>query len=275
MKKPIKLRTYVQVFFFILIAAISVNHGLVETGIGIPFLSTASLHALCPFGGVVTLYQTITTGTFVHKIHESALVLMAIVFLLAALFGPVFCGWVCPLGSIQEWFGRLGKKIFGKRYNRFIPASLDRKLRYARYLVLAWVVYVTATTAILFFSDYDPYFALFNFWTGEAAAGALFILGITLAGSLFVERPWCKYACPLGAVLGISNLFRVFKIKRETATCINCGACARACPMNIEVDQKRIVRDHQCISCLACTSEGACPIPETVDMKTGGGSHEN
>jgi polyferredoxin len=275
MKKTIKIRAYIQTFFFLLIAAIAVNHGLEESGQGIPFLSVASLHALCPFGGVVTLYQTITMGTFVQKIHESALVMLYAVIALSVLFGPVFCGWVCPLGTIQEWVGKLGKRMFKKRYNRFMPIFIDSKLRYIRYLVLALVVYVTAKSGVLLFVNVDPYYALFNFWTGEVALPALVILALTIVGALFVERPWCKYACPFGAFLGIFNLFRIFKIKREASTCIDCGACGRACPMNIRVDEKKTVRDHQCISCMICTSEGVCPIPETVEFKTGGGRSEN
>jgi polyferredoxin len=86
---------------------------------------------------------------------------------------------------------------------------------------------------------------------------------------LFVERPWCKYACPYGAVLGITNLFRIFKIQRQPSTCINCGLCTKQCPMNIDVANKTIIKDHQCISCLECTSEAVCPVPETVTLKAG------
>ena len=135
--RSIWIRKVVQVFFFGLIALISVNHTLAESGKGIPLLSSASLHALCPFGGVVTIYQYATAGTFVQKIHESAFILMIIGFLLAILFGPVFCGWVCPLGTIQEWVSRFGRKHFKRRFNHFIPARLDSILRYTRYLVLA------------------------------------------------------------------------------------------------------------------------------------------
>ena len=264
------IRKIVQWFFFLLIALISINHTLVENGGGIPFLTSASLHALCPFGGVVTIYQYATTGTFVQKIHESAFVLMIIGFALAFLFGPVFCGWVCPLGTVQEWVGKLGKKLFKRRYNHFIPARLDNILRYLRYLILAWVIYVTATTGTLIFASYDPYFALFNFWTTEVAAGSLIILGITLMLALFVERPWCKYACPYGAVLGLTNLFRVFKIRRAESTCKADGACSIMCPMNIPVDTVKTVRNHQCISCLECTSEAVCPVAKTVVFTTGG-----
>lgn len=268
--KSIWIRRVVQVFFFGLIALIAVNHTLVENGIGIPFLSTASLHALCPFGGVVTIYQYATAGTFVQKIHESSFVLMMIGFLLAILFGPVFCGWVCPLGTVQEWVSGIGRKLFRRRFNHFVPAKLDNILRYLRYLVLAWVLYMTAATGTLIFAEYDPYFALFNFWSDEVALSGLAILGISLGLSLFVERPWCKYACPYGAVLGLSNLFRVFSIRRSETTCKADGACSILCPMNIPVDSQTTVRDHQCISCLECTSEAICPVAKTVVFSSKG-----
>lgn len=269
LRHQIWVRRIVQIFFFALIALITVNHSLAESGRGIPLLSSASLHALCPFGGVVTIYQYATAGTFVQKIHESSFILMVIGFLLAVLFGPVFCGWVCPLGTVQEWVSGLGRRLFKKRrYNHFIPAKIDGILRYTRYLVLAWVIYMTAASGTLIFAEVDPYFALFNFWSSEVAVGGLVVLGITLAASLFVERPWCKYACPYGAVLGLSNLFRVFSIRRSTSTCKLDGACDITCPMNINVSAKTVVRDHQCISCLECTSEARCPVAATVEFST-------
>ena len=130
------LRTALQVFFFVLIALIAVNHVLEESGEAIPLLSNASLHAVCPFGAVVSLYQFATVGTFTQKIHQSSFILMALVFVLTLLFGAVFCGWVCPLGSVQEWVGKLGKRLFKKRYNHLIPRRIDKYLRYLRYIML-------------------------------------------------------------------------------------------------------------------------------------------
>ncbi len=267
-RKAANTRLIVQVFFFALIALIAVNHTLEEAGKAIPILSSASLHAICPFGGVVSVYQFIAAGTYVHKIHSAAFVLMWIVFALTVFLGPVFCGWICPLGSIQEWFGKLGKKIFKRRFNRMIPYKVDRILRYLRYVMLGWVLYMTAVTGTLVFSDIDPYFALFNFWRSEVAIGGVFILAVVLVLSLIVERPFCKYACPYGAVLGVFNLFRIFKIRRRPSTCIDCKACDRSCPMNIPVSTSGAVRDHQCISCLKCTSEQVCPVENTVELTT-------
>jgi len=263
-------RLGLQIFFFALIAIIAVGHTLEEAGGGLPLIAAASTHAICPFGGVVSIYQVATTGTYVKKIHESSFILMYIVFALALFMGPVFCGWVCPFGSFQEWTGRLGRKIFGKRYNNLIPYKVDRWLRYPSYGVLALVLYMTARTGLLMFANVDPYFALFNFWTGEVAITALIALGVVFLLSFLVERPFCKYACPYGAALGLFNLLRIFKIRRNPETCIDCKACDRSCPMNIPVSTSGVVRDHQCITCMKCTSEQSCPVNHTVELMAGG-----
>lgn len=261
-----QIRLAVQIIFFALILGTAINHTLSEAGIAIPILGSASIHSLCPFGGVVTIYTLLTTGRFVQKIHESAIVMLGVVGVTSILFGSAFCGWLCPLGSIQEWIGKLGRKLFKRKYNNVIPAKLDRVLRLFKYVVLVWIIYVTAVSAKLVFEDYDPYYALFNFWSGEVVWQALVVLGLTLGGALIIERPWCRYACPLGAMLGLTNKISIFRIKRNASTCINCSKCDRACPMKVEISNKGKVRGLECNSCLKCTSENACPIPNTVNM---------
>lgn len=264
------VRTAVQIFFFVLVFVVSLGNFMKESGSIIPFLPQASLHAICPFGGVVSIYSFITSGSLVQKIHDSSLILMVLGIILAIGFGPIFCGWVCPFGTFQEWLSKIGKKLLKSRYNHIIPGSIDKYLRFTRYIVLVLVVLNTALTAKLIFQDVDPYYALFNFFTGDVALAAYIILGITILSSLVIERPWCKYACPYGAFLGIFNIFRIFKIKRNTETCAHCRICDRSCPMNIEVSEGTTVNNHQCISCMKCTSEVSCPVKDTVELRTGG-----
>jgi polyferredoxin len=268
-RKP-KLRIIIQILFFLLITLIAVNHTLAESGRGIPFVAEASLHAVCPFGGVVSIYNLLTAGTFVKKVHESSMVLMYIVFAATLLLGPIFCGWICPFGTFQEWISRIGRKIFKKKHNFFIPYKYDKYLRFFRYIILFWVLFMTARSGQLFFAGIDPYYALFQFWTGEVAISGIIILIVVTVLSLFVERPFCKYFCPYGAVLGLFNLFRIIPLKRNTKTCINCSKCDKSCPMNIPVSTSETVRNHQCITCYQCTSEdGDCPVPATLEFCTG------
>ncbi|SKA79742.1 4Fe-4S binding domain-containing protein [Caloramator quimbayensis] len=269
--RNIKIRLFVQIFFFATILLTALNEYLSRKNITIPFISKASLHGLCPFGGVVSIYKFATDGSFVQKIHESSFVMLGIVIFLSILFGSVFCGWVCPLGSVQEWIGKIGKKIFGRRYNIFIPNKLDKKLRYLRYFTFIWIVYVIGKTGKLLFNDIDPYYALFNFWTGEVKIQAIVLLIVVLVSSLFIERPWCKYLCPLGGFLGLFNFISIFKIRRNKNICISCKVCDKGCPMNIVVSDKDSIKDHQCIRCLKCTSDVLCPVENTVNLSTKGG----
>ncbi len=271
------VRMMTQVFVFVLVFAISIGKWLSEKGITLPFLPDASLHAICPFGGVVTIYEFATAGSYIQKIHSSSFILMILGMITAILFGAIFCGYICPFGTFQEWIGKIGKKLFPKMYNHFIPQKIDKILRYLRYAVFAMVVYQTAVTAKLVFSSIDPYYALFNFFTDEVALSAYIALGVIFLLSLFIERPWCKYFCPYGALLGMFNLICIFKIRRNKNACINCKRCDKNCPMNIEVSNADTVYNHQCISCHRCTSDNACPVQNTVviSSKKEGGSHEN
>jgi len=271
------VRTITQISVFVIVFLISISKWLSEQGFKIPVLPDASLHAICPFGGVATIYEFAASGNFIQKIHSSAFILMILGVIVAILFGAIFCGYICPFGTFQEWIGKIGRKLFPKKYNHFVPKKLDHLLRYLRYGVLAMVLYNTAVTAKLVFQAVDPYYALFNFFTNEVAVTAYIALGVITVLSLFIERPWCKYFCPYGALLGLFNLISIFKIRRNKNTCIGCKQCDNTCPMNIEVSNTNTVKNHQCIICHQCTSEMVCPVQNTVTISTkaGGDSFEN
>src|SRR4030065_1553054 len=95
---------------------------------------------------------------------------------------------------------------------------LDRYLRLVKYGVLAWAVIGAAVYGFMVFRDYDPWAALINIAEFSFTPGIV-VLGIILVASFFVERPWCRYACPLGAASGLLGKFSPVYIKREPNAC--------------------------------------------------------
>lgn len=265
--KSQKIRYTVQILFLILVIIFAVNHQLAERGI--KFLpSNANLHSLCPMGGVETLYTMVTQDTLVKKVHNSAIVLMWGALLLALLLGAVFCGWLCPFGTVQEFFGWIGKKLFGKRYNHFLSDGARKYLQFLRYVVLAIILYQTAQTGKLFFETWDPYHTLFAIVSDEISLLAYGILAVVLLAAMVEDRAWCKFVCPMGAINGIFNKFSIFKIHRNKSQCIDCGACDHACPMNISVQDKDKVTSTLCTRCGKCVT--ACPAQmNTLEYQLG------
>jgi len=256
LKKTQKIRRLVQILFLFFVIYLSVGHYLEEEGImNLPGI--ASLHAICPFGGIVNLYTFISSGDYVQKLHQSDFIMLFALLGVLVFTGKSFCGWICPLGSVQEWTGMLGKKIFKKRYNK-VPVKIDKYLRYLKYLILIWVLVQTARTSELVFKDFDPYFNLFNIWTDEIALSGYIVVFLTLGLSLFIERPFCRYACPLGAINGFFNKFSILNIKRNKNTCINCKKCDQVCPAGIVVSKADTITNSECIRCLKCVD--SCPV---------------
>lgn len=239
---------------------------------------TASAEAFCPFGGLETLYKFITSGgTFVSHTHLSNLVMLIAVLVTALLLRSAFCGWICPLGFIQEMIS-----AFSRLLQKWIPgfkravaslkqrgarlAVLDRYLRWVKYLVLAWAVGGSAYFGYMVFRDVDPWAALLNLAEFSFTPGFVVLL-ITLAASFFVERPWCRYACPLGAASGLVGKLSPVAVKRNEETCISCKLCTKACPMGLQVHTADRVQSLDCNSCLECVA--SCPKKGALEVQMG------
>jgi polyferredoxin len=269
------LRRIVQIGFAAYITFLAVQHVVIgENG---PVV-TAAPEAFCPFGGLETLYKFLTAGgTFVSHTHLSNVVLLVAVLVVALLLRSAFCGWICPLGFLQDLVSNLSsvlqKRIPGlrrgidslkKRGARL--AVLDRYLRYIKYLVLAWTVGGSAYFGYMVFRDYDPWSTLLNIAEFTFTPG-VFVLVVTLVASFFIERPWCRYACPLGAASGILGKASPIYLKREADACTSCKICSKACPMGLEVHTATTIKSADCISCLECVD--ACPREGALEVKFG------
>ena len=216
----------------------------------------ANLHTICPFGGVANIYTYLADGGYVAKLHSAVFVMLLALVIGLILTGKSFCGWICPLGSVQQALGWIGQRLWPRAYNK-VPRWLERILHYLKWAVLAWVLVQTARTGRLIFQDWDPYYNLYRIWTDEIAISGYAVTGVTLVLALFIPRAFCRFACPLGAFNGIFNWFGFIGIKRDEKTCTDCGLCSRACPVNIDLCASTTIRSVECMRCLKCVD--ACP----------------
>lgn len=231
-----------------------------------------SVHALCPFGGLESLYSVLFGGSLLQKIYSGTLILFGITVIVAILFRRSFCGLLCPFGALQEFFGKIGTFLFKKR--PLIPEKIDKPLRFLKYLILGLTVYMAWYTGGLWMSPYDPYVA-YGHITNVAdsisedplAIIGFILLAVSLLGSIIYDRFFCKYLCPMGALYGIIGKLSFTKVVRNPNVCINCNACTKACPVNIKVATEEKITSAECINCNECVL--ACPKKGALEVKTG------
>lgn len=260
-----KFRWIVSIFFLIFAPFAAVMHQIKGGGPD----GSASVDALCPFGGLETLPTLFKDGTYMQRITPSSFILLIAVVILTFVLGRAFCGYICPLGTIQSLLTKLGKKLNIKQVK--VNKNVDKVLRFAKYVVLFIVLFTTYKAGELVIRAYDPWAAFMHLSSGaeifEEFLVGLIILIVIFISSLFIERAWCKYFCPLGAALALTSPLRIFKIKRNTSTCVNCKACTRNCPMGLDVHSEESVSSTECISCGDCIT--SCPVEKTLEMKKG------
>ncbi len=221
------------------------------------------IDAFCPFGGLESAWALIRYQGLLKRTAWSSVILLATSLGTALIFRRSFCGNICPLGFLQELFGLGGGKILHRRFN--LPGKLDRTLRYLKYPVMLIFLGLAWKTFNMTIRPYDPWVAYHHIGSGELLAeyfwGTIILL-LSLLGGIFLDRPFCRYLCPMGAFLALPSKIGMARIKRNGESCIDCGLCDRACPMALSVSRADEVLSAECIACGECVR--ACPVPETL-----------
>jgi polyferredoxin len=249
-EKAVLLRKISLVGFFVYTAWMAYMHQLRGGGpYGYP-----SMCALCPFGGLETLHLWLSEGAFLRRVAPSAIVLFASVSIMTFFLRRVFCGWICPLGAIGEFCSFVGRKCRLPRID--LPEHADRYLKFIKYGILIGIIWGTITTRTLIWRDFDPWIAwahVTDDWNDVVQrpwAWSVFLVSV-VGASLFIERFWCRYLCPLGATLGILGKISPLKVGGSGIGCTNCALCRKACPIQLH-PEKGNVSGAECLACGRC-----------------------
>ena len=249
---------------------------------GIRLATGAALHGIekyCPFGGLETAWSVLTRQQFSCATGELNVSLFVALVVLTLVARKAFCSWICPVGTVHEWLGRLAggrrRRVTGRRPKDTavgwlqVPRKLDGQLRWLRYGVLAAVLLGTGLTAELVFRPCDPFYVLFSAHGHDVEPWSYALLAAILAAGVAVAMAWCRYLCPLGAALWPFARFGLLRMRRHEHACTSCGACDRACPHGLQAATVHEVRSGECTLCLECRS--ACAVPGTLTVAPAGG----
>ncbi|MDG6225940.1 MAG: 4Fe-4S binding protein [Candidatus Thermoplasmatota archaeon] len=169
--------------------------------------------------------------------------------------GRAICGWLCPFGLIMDLLNKVS-------IHKFNPPEWMRAIKY--FYVIGAVV-LAALTGMIFYCRYLCFGALLGVipywltWHTVSATWLFFHLGVFAAyvafGYLTNGRAWCRYFCPLGAILSLLNPISLIRRKFDWKWCTKCGRCKTVCPMGLDPTKDDLKSKIDCIKCGRCVTE--------------------
>ena len=231
-----------------------------------------TVEGFLPISALVSLKRFLLTGRY-DEVHPAGLTILIAAILSSFLARKVFCSWVCPVGGISRALEWVGKKTLWRKQERetLVNRRADTLLSSLKYLLLAffaWAIlwkmdgeavtgflhtpynYAADAKMLLFFTDISP------------SAGVS--LAVLVVLSVVIKNSWCRYLCPYGALLGLVSWMSPQRVVRDEATCIDCKACTRGCPVEITVHRKASVWTPECTGCMSCVT--SCPVEDCLTV---------
>ncbi len=240
MKKKFKLqylRILCQIFFFI-------------------FYPGLFALLFAQMGNVVSI---LVTGKANKELILINILLGIILIGLSIVFGRFFCGWMCSFGAMNDLFYYISKKLF--KFNFVVSERIDNILKWLKYLILLFIIICFWILGINFANELNPWKSFAEIAKLPPAkpmftVGLIFLI-IIIIGSMVIERFFCRYLCPLGAIFTLFSKLKITNIYKERSVCGKCRACTATCSMGLALYKEDKVKEVDCISCLKCVD--ICP----------------
>ncbi|MFZ5764982.1 MAG: 4Fe-4S binding protein [Thermodesulfobacteriota bacterium] len=242
---------------------------------GLNCYSCPAATTYCPIGALQQLMLGIRFN-LENAQYFFGLYVLGCIGVVGSFLGRLVCGWACPFGFIQELLHKIPSRKF----------AIWRPLRYCKYLLLLFFVFVLPLALVNDFGQGEPWFCKYVCPAGTLEAGLpllwlqpdlratigllfygkLVILVFFVIWSVLASRPFCRVGCPLGAFYGLFSRVRLVKLALDSAKCTNCQACHHVCPMGVKFNESP--DDAECITCLACMDR-ACRF-DAISLTVGG-----
>ena len=195
------------------------RRGLVALGIfSVLYFGFWRKGCICSIGSIQNIAQGLADSSFGVPATVLAFGLVPLVF--ALLFGRVFCSAICPHGALQDLM--LIRPVT-------VPGWLEHGLRMIPYAYLGLAMIFAATGGGYIICEYDPFVTIFRL----SGSVLMVTCGIgLLALGLFVGRPYCRFLCPYGVLLGLASTVSKWRVRITPDTCTQCRLCEQSCPFN-------------------------------------------
>ena len=167
----------------------------------IPGKNPANPEAYCPMGGLQALTTFFVRGSLPCSMSMVQIVMGIVLAASVVLFSKLFCGYICPLGTVQDLLVKLRNVIGWQGIEIKNGSVADKVLRVIKYALLFWIFYMTATASELFCKNLDPYYAVATGFKGEITLWmSIVTVALVLICGFMINMFWCRYLCPLGAI---------------------------------------------------------------------------
>ncbi len=271
--KEKKLRPKIQLSIFIALFAIIILYRLYIKGIiGFKILSIADLN---PYGGWSALKDAVTDSGFEFDGLSKSIALTISIFIVSILGGRFLCGWICPLGTLQDFSYYIRNYIanskLSTKHNEHLASAhpFSRKVRFIPFslfilIVLLFLSIFGQGAKIAGLSPWRAFLnlpGLFSAWKDMKLAFIILILIVLV--SMHIPRFFCRYLCPLGAAQTLFASISLINIKTKKE-CTSCNYCLKDCPMDIKLAKDDASVSPDCIRCMNCIDN--CHISDDTSL---------
>ncbi len=248
------IRALIQSLIMLALIVIVIVYGYYTSGaLDFKILSISDMN---PYGGWSALRERIVDSSYDFEGISMSIALTIALLTMAIIGGRFFCGWLCPIGAVQDFTAWAGRKLRVKQQKGLRIKGADLLVLKYPLLLLFLVSSILGYEAVI--SELSPW----RTFLGTLSLKVTFMdmkLGFTILliiflASVFISRFFCRYLCPLGAAQALFSSFSLSSIKHHKG-CSKCNKCLDKCPMGLSFSEEDNTISPECIRCLKCVDD--------------------